>query len=64
MTCPGQMIVATFLRGAILANHICPAAFEGLAHPYKENIVRFGNESVLGHTTEFQEAFQSARESS
>ncbi|CAL5869626.1 uncharacterized protein PFLUO_LOCUS3856 [Penicillium psychrofluorescens] len=38
--------------------------FEGLAHPYKENIVRFGNESVLGHTTEFQEAFQSARESS
>lgn len=53
-----------FFKGAILTNDIYLAAFEGLAHPYNENIVKFGNESVLGHTTEFQEAFQSARESS
>jgi hypothetical protein len=58
------MLCRKFFQGAVLSNDLYPAAFEGLAHPYKENIVKFGNESVLGHTTKFQEAFQSARESS
>lgn len=35
-------------------------AFEGLAHPYKENIVKFGNKSVLGNT-EVREAFEQAK---
>lgn len=37
-------------------------AFEGLAHPYKENIVKFGNKSVLNHP-EVQEAFKEAKPS-
>jgi len=37
-------------------------AFEGLAHPYKQNIVKFGNESVIGATREVQEAFKEAKE--
>ncbi|KAJ5634992.1 54S ribosomal protein L23 [Penicillium longicatenatum] len=36
--------------------------FEGLAHPYKQNIVKFGNESVIGATREVQEAFKEAKE--
>lgn len=35
-------------------------AFEGLAHPYKENIVKFGNQSVLGNT-EVRDAFKEAK---
>ncbi|KAJ6108556.1 54S ribosomal protein L23 [Penicillium sp. IBT 18751x] len=34
--------------------------FEGLAHPYKENIVKFGNKSVLGHAG-VREAFEEAK---
>lgn len=41
-----------------LTNH--RAAFEGLAHPYKENIVKFGNNSVIGSMPEVQEAFKVA----
>lgn len=37
-------------------------AFEGLAHPYKENIVKFGNKSVLNHP-EVQEAFKEGKPS-
>jgi large subunit ribosomal protein L13 len=37
-------------------------AFEGLAHPYKENIVKFGNESVLSNP-KVQEAFKEAKTS-
>jgi hypothetical protein len=36
------------------------AAFEGAAHPYKENIVKFGNQSVIGNLPEVQEAFKNA----
>lgn len=36
-------------------------AFEGLAHPYKENIVKFGNESIL-NKPEVQQAFKEAKE--
>ncbi|KAK5806526.1 hypothetical protein VI817_000784 [Penicillium citrinum] len=36
--------------------------FEGLAHPYKENIVKFGNESVLSNP-KVQEAFKEAKSS-
>lgn len=36
------------------------AAFEGVAHPYKENIVKFGNQSVIGNLPEVQEAFKEA----
>lgn len=35
-------------------------AFEGLAHPYKQNIVKFGNESVLSNP-KVQEAFKEAK---
>lgn len=35
-------------------------AFEGLAHPYKENIVKFGNKSVIGNLPEVQQAFKTA----
>lgn len=35
-------------------------AFEGVAHPYKENIVKFGNQSVIGNLSEVQEAFKVA----
>lgn len=38
------------------------AAFEGLAHPYKENIVKFGNQSVIGSLPEVQKAFEAAAE--
>jgi large subunit ribosomal protein L13 len=37
-------------------------AFEGLAHPYKENIVKFGNQSVLGNLPEVQEALKEVKE--
>lgn len=36
-------------------------AFEGLAHPYKENIVKFGNKSVIGNLPEVQQAFKKAK---
>lgn len=39
------------------------AAFEGLAHPYKENIVKFGTQSVLGNNPEVQEAFKEVKSS-
>lgn len=39
------------------------AAFEGLAHPYKENIVKFGNKSVMGNLPEVQEAFKEEKPS-
>lgn len=35
-------------------------AFEGVDHPYKENIVKFGNQSVIGNLSEVQEAFKVA----
>jgi hypothetical protein len=38
-----------------------PAAFEGLAHPYKENIVKVGNDSVIGNLPEVQETLQKAK---
>lgn len=37
-------------------------AFEGLAHPYKENIVKFGNKSVMGQP-EVQAAFKDSKPS-
>ncbi|KAI9934674.1 hypothetical protein ASPWEDRAFT_175401 [Aspergillus wentii DTO 134E9] len=37
--------------------------FEGLAHPYKENIVKYGNQSVIGSLPEVQEAFKAAKTS-
>lgn len=43
--------------------NIVTAAFEGLAHPYKENIVKFGNQSVLGNLPEVKEAFKESKES-
>ena len=46
-----------------VTNNIFDAAFEGLAHPYKENIVKFGNQSVLGNNPEVQEAFKEAKAS-
>lgn len=39
-------------------------AFEGLAHPYKDNIVKFGGKSVLGANREIAEAFKEAKEAS
>ncbi|KAJ5666916.1 54S ribosomal protein L23 [Penicillium macrosclerotiorum] len=36
--------------------------FEGLAHPYKENIVKFGNQSILNQP-EVQDAFQADKPS-
>ena len=42
-----------------LAN-ISSAAFEGADHPYKDNIVKFGNQSVIGNLSEVQEAFKVA----
>ena len=38
------------------------SAFEGLAHPYKENIIKFGNKSVMGQP-EVQAAFKEAKPS-
>ncbi|GAD93776.1 mitochondrial 54S ribosomal protein YmL23 [Paecilomyces variotii No. 5] len=38
--------------------------FEGLAHPYKENIVKVGNQSVIGQLPEVQQAFEQAKEES
>ncbi|KAL1885753.1 hypothetical protein Plec18167_001248 [Paecilomyces lecythidis] len=35
--------------------------FEGLAHPYKENIVKVGNQSVIGQLPEVQQAFEQAK---
>ncbi|KAL2217976.1 ribosomal protein L13-domain-containing protein [Thermoascus aurantiacus ATCC 26904] len=37
--------------------------FEGLAHPYKENIVKFGNQSVIGNAPEVLETLRKARSS-
>lgn len=37
-------------------------AFEGHAHPYKQNIVKFGGKSVMGELPEIQKAFQQTRE--
>lgn len=39
-------------------------AFEGLAHPYKENIVKIGNQPVIGQLPEVQQAFEKAKEES
>ncbi|KAI9038453.1 mitochondrial 54S ribosomal protein uL13m [Aspergillus affinis] len=35
--------------------------FEGLAHPYKANIVKFGNQSVIGNMPEVQQSFKEAK---
>ena len=35
-------------------------AFEGLAHPYKENIVKINGQSVIGNLPEVKEAFKEA----
>lgn len=43
-----------------LASNASLLAFEGLAHPYKENIVKFGNKSVMGQP-EVQAAFKEAK---
>ncbi|EAW13922.1 mitochondrial 54S ribosomal protein uL13m [Aspergillus clavatus NRRL 1] len=37
--------------------------FEGLAHPYEENIVKLGNKSVIGSLPEVQQAFQETKTS-
>ncbi|KAL4897819.1 ribosomal protein L13-domain-containing protein [Aspergillus ambiguus] len=37
--------------------------FEGVAHPYKENIIKFGNQSVIAGLPEVQRAFQEAKSS-
>lgn len=38
---------------------MCAAeAFEGLAHPYKENIIKYGNHSVIGSMPEVKQAFK------
>ncbi|GAB1213658.1 hypothetical protein ATERTT37_002808 [Aspergillus terreus] len=39
------------------------AAFEGVAHPYKENIIKFGNQSVIAGMPEVQQAFKEAKSS-
>ncbi|GAQ34499.1 hypothetical protein ABZX51_002662 [Aspergillus tubingensis] len=35
--------------------------FEGLAHPYKENIVKLNGQSVIGNLPEVKEAFKAAK---
>ncbi|BCR96186.1 mitochondrial 54S ribosomal protein uL13m [Aspergillus luchuensis] len=35
--------------------------FEGLAHPYKENIVKLNGQSVIGNLPEVKEAFKMAK---
>ncbi|PYI10239.1 50S ribosomal protein L13 [Aspergillus sclerotiicarbonarius CBS 121057] len=35
--------------------------FEGLAHPYKENIVKINGQSVIGNLPEVKEAFKAAK---
>lgn len=37
-------------------------AFEGLAHPYKENIVRFGGKVRIGELPEVQTTLAKAKE--
>ncbi|KAL4871902.1 hypothetical protein BDV12DRAFT_163321 [Aspergillus spectabilis] len=37
--------------------------FEGLAHPYKKNIVRIGTESAIGALPEVKKAFEEAKAS-
>ncbi|OJJ01198.1 hypothetical protein ASPVEDRAFT_130281 [Aspergillus versicolor CBS 583.65] len=37
--------------------------FEGLEHPYKENIVRIGHESTIGQLPEVKQTFQEAKSS-
>ncbi|KAL1986848.1 hypothetical protein VTN96DRAFT_5501 [Rasamsonia emersonii] len=37
--------------------------FEGLNHPYKENIIKFGNQSGIGNLPEVQETLKKARAS-
>jgi len=37
--------------------------FEGLAHPYKKNIVKFGNASFIGNLPEVQQALKEAKAS-
>lgn len=39
------------------------AAFEGLEHPYEENIVRIGPESTIGQLPEVKQTFQEAKTS-
>ncbi|KAA8650564.1 hypothetical protein EYZ11_009716 [Aspergillus tanneri] len=38
--------------------------FEGVAHPYKENIIKFGNQSVIGDFPDVQLAFKGEAKSS
>ncbi|ODM16502.1 54S ribosomal protein L23, mitochondrial [Aspergillus cristatus] len=40
--------------------------FEGVHHPYKENIIKYGNQSVIGGLPEVQDAFkaEAAKEAS
>ena len=47
--------------GRLIANAGHDIAFEGLAHPYEENIVKFGNESVIANLPEVKEAFKEAK---
>ncbi|KAL5359814.1 ribosomal protein L13-domain-containing protein [Aspergillus floccosus] len=37
--------------------------FEGVAHPYKENIIKLGNQSVIAGMPEVQQAFKEAKSS-
>lgn len=39
------------------------AAFEGLEHPYEENIVRIGPQSTIGQLPEVKQTFQEAKSS-
>jgi large subunit ribosomal protein L13 len=45
----------------MIANGGYHLAFEGLAHPYEENIIKIGNKSVIAELPEVKEAFLKAK---
>ncbi|KAJ5790785.1 uncharacterized protein N7518_007796 [Penicillium psychrosexuale] len=62
----GGEVLRRAVRGMLPKNRLKDArlarlkTFEGVAHPYKENIVKFGNQSMIGNLPEVQEAFKEA----
>lgn len=44
-----------------VANALFLIAFEGLSHPYRQNIVKFGNTPVMGNLSEIRETLIKAK---
>lgn len=57
----GYWLLDTGYWDGTMANY---AAFEGDAHPYKQNIIKYGNQSVIGNLPQVQETFKAESASS